>query len=387
MTARTAGTAKPVAARLTARGRGAVATVRYHGDVQRIDAAAPPFFQAANGRPLADQPLGRIVFGHWGAATSEEVVVCRTAPETLEIHCHGGDAAVRRILDDLRTIGVEVISWQQLLAGGAGEFAAECAAALAAATTVRTADILLQQQSGLLASELQECSALAASGHADARDVLLQRIDQLLRWSRFGLHLTQPWSVVLAGRPNVGKSSLINRLLGYARSIVYDQPGTTRDIVTAQTALDGWPIQFTDTAGIRHQAEELESAGIERAQQQMAQADLRLLLLDTSQPPQPDDRQLLGAWPDALIIAHKSDLPGAWGDEHPKGALHVSSKTGEGVDELAHAIVARLVPEVPAQKTPIPFTCRQINHLRDARDALLQNDLAQFQAILHQFLR
>ena len=70
---------------------------------------------------------------------------------------------------------------------------------------------------------------------------------------------------MLAGRPNVGKSSLTNALLGYTRSIVFDQPGTTRDVVTATTAIDGWPIEFSDTAGLREGSEPLEAAGIERA--------------------------------------------------------------------------------------------------------------------------
>jgi small GTP-binding protein len=111
----------------------------------------------------------------------------------------------------------------------------------------------------------------------------------------------------------VGKSSLINALVGYQRSIVFDEPGTTRDVVTAETALDGWPIQFIDTAGLRDSdADDLEAAGIALARQQLDAADLRLLVLDTSQPRNADDERLLDEWTDALVIANKCDLPSAW---------------------------------------------------------------------------
>jgi tRNA modification GTPase len=106
---------------------------------------------------------------------------------------------------------------------------------------------------------------------------LTAQLDALLRWSEFGRHLTQPWQVVLTGVPNVGKSSLINRLLGYSRSIVYAEPGTTRDVVTAATAFDGWPVELSDTAGLRDAAGEIEAAGVERARRHLATADLAIV--------------------------------------------------------------------------------------------------------------
>ena len=363
---------RTVASLLTPGGRGAVATIRYSGEVRRIDDADPPIFRAANGRPLSEQPLGRIVFGHWGPGPVEETVVCRVADTELEIHCHGGDAAVSRILEDLRRAGTEIVAWREFVAREEGTLAAEFVQALATATTLRTAEILLEQQSGVLRNALGKL--LTAQAVHDG----LAAVDALLRWSNFGLHLSRPWSVVLAGRPNVGKSSLINALVGYSRSIVYDQPGTTRDVVTAQTALQGWPIEFADTAGIRRGSEELEAAGIERARERLARADLIVLLIDTSRPPDDEDWQLLSAHAEALVVAHKADRTSAWGDQLPRVALPVSSLTGEGVQELATAIISRLIPEEPRPGTAVPFTARQIEQLQRARAALTNEGLERF---------
>ena len=361
-------TGPPSAAVLTPGGRGAVATIRFAGDCRTIDAAG--VFHAANGRPLAAQTLGRICFGHWGRGSVEEVVVCRRDRTRLEIHCHGGDAAVRRILADLQGAGCTIQSASDQETALGGVFAAECIAALSRAATLRTADLLLEQTSGTLAASFAALQQIAPSDRSE----LCRRLDRLLGWSRFGLHLCESWRVVLTGRPNVGKSSLINALLGYRRSIVFDEPGTTRDVLTAETAIDGWPVQLVDTAGLRATDEDLESAGIARARRQLEQADCRVILLDTGQPPVDEDFALLSEWTDPLIVAHKSDLPDRWGRHLPAGALRVSSITGAGVQELCDALIARLIPDLPPPGTPIPFTERQVTLLTHARSAALADD-------------
>ncbi|QDU39160.1 tRNA modification GTPase MnmE [Maioricimonas rarisocia] len=360
------------AAVMTPSGRGAVATILVEGDPSPLDGVSPPVFLAANGKPINSQPIGRICYGQWGVEPGESVVVCRKAPDQLEVHCHGGRAAIDRILTDLAALG-----WQTHTGHAPSTLSTldrECAEALMRATTRRTAAVLLEQQSGLLRSTVEEL--LQHSG-----DEATLQLEELLRWGRFGLHLTQPWRVALIGRPNVGKSSLINALLGYTRSIVYDQPGTTRDIVTGETAFDGWPVELCDTAGLRAAEESLEAQGISKAREILETADLRLILLDRSEPIPPEDVELIATWPESLVVINKVDLPPAWTElEHP--SVTVSATTGEGIDDLARQMMQRLIPEVPSEGTAIPVAARQISRLQEAARAFSENDREAFEVAI-----
>eukprot|EP00456_Euglypha_rotunda_P045994 TRINITY_DN364_c0_g4_i1.p1 TRINITY_DN364_c0_g4~~TRINITY_DN364_c0_g4_i1.p1 ORF type:complete len:402 (+),score=100.45 TRINITY_DN364_c0_g4_i1:3380-4585(+) len=358
------------AALLTPVGRGAVATIRVELDASRVDDSIGGLFRAANGQPLSQQLLGRIVFGRWGreSAVGEDVVVCRRGDHTLEIHCHGGDAAVRRILSDLAQAGCRTASWQRQVSDSCGVFESECADRLSRATTWRTAEILQEQAGGVLRRALDRLLELIAT--TSTIEQAIAELDSLLAWSNFGLHLSIPWNVVLTGRPNVGKSSLINSLLGYQRAIVFDQPGTTRDVVTAEAAFDGWPVLLADTAGLRETSEELEAAGIAMARGQLETADARLVLVDLSQPPSDADRELIDCWPDAIVIGHKCDLGDCWGDEIPSRAIKASSVTGDGLQEIQRRLVEHLVPKVPMVGTAIPINQRQVNLIGEARQAL-----------------
>ena len=321
----------PAAAVLTPAGRGAVAVVELAGPAAICD----ELFTAADGRAVSAQPIDRVAFGRWGKDPGEELVLVRTAADRTEIHCHGGTAAVARVLSDLETAGARTVSWEDRLNTDDGELAAELAAALAAAPTVRTAGVLLDQAAGTLARGLADPAA-----HAGMRG----RIE-------FGRHLIEPWLVVIAGPPNAGKSSLLNRIAGFARAIVSPVAGTTRDAVGVTVAVDGWPVRLTDTAGLRETRDPLEAAGVAKARDVLNAADAVIDVADATdpRPARLTHRRVLRVW-------NKVDAPNA--RPCPADRRPVSAVTGAGVDTLLADLARLLAPDVPAVGTPVPLTAR-----------------------------
>lgn len=372
---------------LTPAGRGAIASLVVDGSAGLLDWHR--LFAAANRRPLAEQDVGRICFGHWGdgrdGLPSEEIVVCRIGLERTELHCHGGSAAVARILEDLAEAGVSRCEWTELIEltdGPVGRparrFEIEVAQALAAATTWRTAGILLDQQAGVLRQALKRLETVGW----DQRERLAGMLAELLEWSGLGRQLEKPPTVVLAGPPNVGKSSLLNALLGFGRAIVWDEPGTTRDVISGDTAFEGWPVRLADTAGLRVTDDEIESVGIEHARRELEGADLVVLVIDRSRSVDEGVRRLMDELGDGLVVANKSDLPDASGGGLPQQALVVSALSGEGVDRLAAAILGRLVPEVPEPGTAVPVSSRMVECLQAADLAVSAEDEVGFREAL-----
>ena len=351
---------------MTPEGRGAVALVRVWGPdaVALADAA----FRPARGRNLAETRSGRLRFGRVGDGLGDEVVavVIEGDPPEVEIQCHGGPAAVALVVEALVARGAQVASSGEWATQAySSRLKAEAAIDLARAPTVRTAEILLDQADGALDREL---SAVAEALRTDPR-AALAILDALIGRAAVGLRLVEGWRVVLAGRPNVGKSRLLNALVGFERAIVDPTPGTTRDVVTARAAVAGWPIELADTAGLRAADDAIEAAGVVRAREHQAGADLVILVLDRSAPLGPDDLGLIEALPGALTVANKSDLPAAW-DAEARGLLAVSAGRGDGVEALVAAIAGRLVPEVPGAGDGVPFRPWQVRRLGRIRHLL-----------------
>jgi len=344
--------------RLTPPGRGAVATLRIEG--RGAVEAVESHFRARSGRPLAAYPADQIVVGRFGGDFGEEVVARRCGDVAVELHCHGGRAAVARIEESLVSAGCRRATWSDWTRTQSDDaIAAAALVALAEARTERTAAILLDQCHGALRRAMDEILQDIDRGDAPSAR---QRIETLLAREKLGRHLTRPWSVVLAGRTNVGKSSLMNALAGYGRAIVHHAPGTTRDAVALATAIDGWPVELCDTAGLRAADDPVERAGVERARERLAQADLVVLVADQSVPWSAEDQALADQWPAAILVHNKCDLPAPPG--HRPAGLSTSAIRGEGIDVLLATIGRRLAPDLPPPGAPVPFSSEHVETLR-----------------------
>ncbi|MBY0395515.1 MAG: 50S ribosome-binding GTPase, partial [Thermoleophilia bacterium] len=247
------------AALLTVEGRGAISVIRVWGpDALRVTDAV---FRPAIGGPLSASPPGTPRFGRAGLGLGDEVValVVPGKPPECEIQGHAGRAAVAAILQALEAAGAELrnpSAWVRATAGSL--VAAEAHVDLARAPTARAAEILLEQAQGALDRAFE---ALAGELASDPEAAAV-RVGRLIDLAAIGLHLADGWRVAIVGRPNVGKSRLLNALGGFDRAIVDPTPGTTCDVVALTTAFDGWPVELRDTAGLRATGDEVERAGI-----------------------------------------------------------------------------------------------------------------------------
>lgn len=354
-------------------------------------------------RPATAAPIlgGQVRYAQWhGGATElagESIVVTRSDVdpaldqlESWEIHCHGGSAAAARLLDDLRQTGVEIVPASDWRLTSGGETAAssrivtEATAVLLQTESRRTAAIALDQIRGGMRAFVERGLAVEPSGLSpEWLGRQRQQAQQILPRGELGRHLHRPWRVVLAGKPNVGKSSLINALLGYRRSITMDQPGTTRDVLEARTMIDGWPIRLSDTAGIRGDAASpIEQAGIAAAGRELAEADLVLWVEDAADfttDVSPREGRY-GPWssarqatadggrraevPAELRVINKIDQSPQRELPESRALIATSATTGCGIDALRLRIVELLLPVMPQPGDAVPLTPRQETWLR-----------------------
>ncbi len=363
---------------LTAEGRGAIAVVRLWGP--RAVEVADLVFRPNRPAPLAQCQAGRLRLGRIGQGLGDEVVAVKlqTTHPVVEFQCHGGTAAVALVLEALEKAGAQPgdSGWPGVLeADTADPIAALALCDLARAPTLPTAEILLDQANGSFRDEISRLIGTIDENPAEA----LAGVQAIEDRAAVGLRLLSGWKVVITGRPNVGKSRLLNALAGFARAIVDPAPGTTRDVVSIRTSLGGWPIELADTAGIRPTSDAVENLGIERTRDEQRQADLVLLVLDRSEPLQPIDRELIATTGRALLAVNKSDLPPAWTTGPPglpdrQPIVTISAEHGDGIPDLIEAIVHRLVPDPPPPGSAVPFRSEQVDALRQATACLLAGD-------------
>jgi tRNA modification GTPase len=290
-----------------------------------------------------------------------------TGEDVIEISAHGSPWVLQTIVELACKAGARLaqpgeFTLRAYLNGHLDLVQAEAVADLIDAVTPLQARVAFDQLEGTLTGAVQTIDAqlfelvakLEASldfpdegfhfitrtaATADLKSVR-DELARLAHDGRRGRLIREGRLVVIAGRPNVGKSSLFNALVGTNRAIVTPVAGTTRDLLTEQLDICGVPITLVDTAGLRTSADAIEEEGVKRAELAREGAALTLLVFDRSQPLTDDDERLLAEASGArLVIANKADLPGAWSSD---AALEVSATTGAGLDAIRSAIVTAL---------------------------------------------
>jgi tRNA modification GTPase len=323
-----------------------------------------------------------------------------TGEEAAEIHCHGGTVAARKCLELCLDGGarmarpgeftrlaflngrIDLAEAESVLgvirsrSDGALKAAAKCLQGL-----------LSERIRGIL-EELASLSAAAEAGmdypdedipEVRSRDYLhrlsgvAQQMRDLLSAARAGRFLREGIGVAISGRPNVGKSSLMNAFLKESRSIVTSMPGTTRDLIEEVISHKGVPLRLTDTAGIRTPRDLAEEEGVRRSLEAMREADIRIWVIDGSEPVTADDRAIAASLQGSrcVIAVNKSDLPLVVDVEEIKGLLPghevrvISATMGHGLDELKDLIVLTVSGSTTVDED-INTTERQVEELRDA---------------------
>lgn len=356
-----------VAGVLTPPGTAGVATVAVVGrDAWKV---LCPLFHRPRGQPLAAAPdPGTLHIGTFGPPPGDEVVLASRPDQELpwyEVHCHGGTQVVEWVLEQLAQRGATITNWKKIIAPPPGTLRTVSLRNLTKTLTLRTANVLLDQSLGALDRGIRRVVELFDQGRVNAASEMLNRI---LRFGTLGQHLSKPWRVAVCGPPNVGKSSLVNALAGYRRAVVTPTPGTTRDVVSTTIALDGWPMELLDTAGVRTTEDELESAGIRLGEQAARTADLVIWVMDLSATPVPPPKDV-----DPLLVLNKTDLTVVWDPQSVGPATIVSAKTGFGIENLCEAIVRRLIPTPPGPGYAVPFNEGLVAELKGAREDIAAN--------------
>ena len=409
-----------IAAIATPAGPGAIGILRLSGPQAAEIAAA--VFRPLGKRGLLERPARTLVYGDLLDREGEVIdrVLCTysrgpasyTGEDTAELHCHGSPMVL--------TLGLEALFAQGARQAGPGEFTqraflsgrmdlaqAEAVADLLDAQSREGARHAAGQLSGALSRRIQAVySALVdvmahfhavldypdedvdpftpdqRSGDLSAQEGALER---LLATYQRGRRLNQGLRCALVGKPNAGKSSLLNALAGYERAIVTDIPGTTRDTVEESLELGGLPLRLIDTAGLRESDDPIERLGVERSRAAMEEAELILVLVDRSQAVTEEDWALLErarALAPTILVLTKGDLPAARAPfvnvETLPEMVTVSAKTGEGLEDLSHA-VAELFPrdtgcaygELLTNARQAQAAQRALDSVRRARQALL----------------
>jgi len=291
-----------------------------------------------------------------------------TAEDVVEVNCHGGVVSTGRVLEEIIKVGARIaepgeFTKRAFLNGRIDLCQAEAVMDIIRAKTDLSMKSAVMQSNGALSKEIGKLreymlNTLALIEYSvdfteddeepdetipirvqEQLTVAIEDMKKLLEGANEGRIIRDGLKLAIIGKPNVGKSSLLNCLLKEKRAIVTDIPGTTRDIIEEFISLDGIPVKITDTAGIRETEDEVEKIGVEKSREKIDEADLVVLMLDSSRPLEDEDREIIKKVKDKkyVVLMNKNDLEKKISDDdikELKNIIYISAKTGFGIDEL-----------------------------------------------------
>lgn len=410
-----------IAAIATAPGIGGIGIIRVSGPeacdvVNRI-------FHSKQSVPLGERQTRTIHYGHivhpkTGKTLDEVIVVLMkgphsyTAEDVVEIQCHGGFVSVREILKVLLSEGVRQaeegeFTKRAFLNGRIDLTQAEAIIDIIDAKTEQSLEVAVNQLDGTLSKYIRALrdELIAMIAHLevtidypeeDIEDVsaqevrmglapILEKMDTLLATAQRGKLLRDGVMVSIIGRPNAGKSSLMNALLREDRAIVTNIPGTTRDSIEEFLTIQGIPVRLIDTAGIRETEDIVESMGVEKARQYLDKADVVVLVIDGSKPLEPEEQELLQLITNrpSIIFLNKADRAQCVSKEEIAALgtfteiVTISAAQGEGMDEMAKVITSLVQGGfVQASHEAMLSNVRHITLMEQAKVSLDQSILA-----------
>ena len=403
-----------IAAISTAIGEAGIAIVRMSGDdsINIID----KIFVSASKVKMAEAENRKFLYGHIcdGDKKIDEVLVVKmkgphsyTAEDIVEIHCHGGVVSVKRILNLILSKGARLaekgeFTKRGFLNGRIDLTQAEAVIDLIKAKTDISFDLGLNQLGGALSEVLNKLKDELVSMQAlivanidfpdediedaayndllDRSNKILDKMDKLLENSKNSRLLRDGINTVILGKPNVGKSSLLNGLLKYDRAIVTDIAGTTRDVIEDYINLDGVLLKISDTAGIRETDDEVEKIGVNIAREKLKDADLVIAIFDLSRDFDQDDKEILKLIENKkhIIILNKDDLEQKISDDEIEkyfkdDYLRLSVMENESVMKVEKLIIDLFFDgELQISSDTVLSNLRHINALREAKKELLE---------------
>jgi tRNA modification GTPase len=402
-------------------GRGGIGIVRLSGPEAAAIAVKLIHTQSSNGYQPRRATNGTLL-DEQGSAIDQVLVTyfpkphSYTAEDVVEISCHGSPVVLAFAVERAMAAGARLaepgeFTQRAFLNGRLDLTQAEAVSDLIEATTLYQARVAVQQVEGGLSrrlapikKELCDLIALLEAGIDFAEDDVSvasdeELLDRLARVQngvarladsfRIGKVVRGGVTLAILGRPNVGKSSLFNRLLEQDRAIVTTQAGTTRDMLSEYFSIHGLPVKLVDTAGIRATADIVEAKGVAKSYEALADSDIILAIVDLSEAFNETDHELLAKARQSgrrtLLVGNKCDLPlqAAITEAH----LRVSAETGEGLDELRRLIYEHALPQDAApQETGFITSIRHEKLLRDSEAFLSKAQQAVREAIPHEML-